>query len=157
MLKPVFVWLLTSVFLTSLLAGCSPAKPGGQTGSAARAEITWLTDYDAALKLAQSTNKLVVVDFFATWCGPCKMMERDTFSDEKVQQQLANFVPLKIDVDRQPQLAAKYGIEGYPTTLVIDATGKPITGAVGYLKPDAYLAVLAKAKTSNTGTNEVVR
>ena len=53
--------------LASLLTGCSPAQSASQTGSSAGAEITWLTDYDAALKLAQFTNKLVVVDFYATW------------------------------------------------------------------------------------------
>ena len=148
---------LAMLFLVGWLTGCnaSDSKSGAVSGTGT--ETVWLTDYDAALKQAQATNKLVVVDFFATWCGPCKMMERDTFADEKVQRQLTNFVTLKIDVDLQPQLAAKYGIQGMPTTLVIDATGKSITGAVGYLKPDAYLAVLAKAKTSSTGTNEVVR
>lgn len=40
------------------------------------------------------------------------MMQRNTFSDEKVRQRLAGFVPLKIDVDKQPKLAARYGIEG---------------------------------------------
>ena len=121
------------LFFAGLLAGCNASDFKSGAVPRAGTETVWLTDYDAALKQAQATNKLVVVDFFATWCGPCKMMERDTFADKKVRQQLTNFVTLKIDVDRQPQLAAKYGIEGMPTTLVIDATGKPLARAVDYL------------------------
>ena len=77
--------------------------------------------------------------------------------DANVQQRLAGFVPLKIDADKQPQLTAKYGVEGLPTMLVIDANGKPLAGAAGYLEPDRYLAVLDQAKTSSTGTNDVVK
>ena len=145
------------LFFAGLLAGgnASDSKSGAVSGTGT--ETVWLTDYDAALKQAQATNKLVVVDFFATWCGPCKMMERDTFADKKVRQQLTNFVTLKIDMDRQPQLAAKYGIEGMPTTLVIDATGKPLARAVGYLDPDRYLSVLDRIKTGNATTNGVVK
>ena len=156
-MKTSFFWLAMAGLLASLLTGCSPAQSASQTGSSAGAEITWLTDYDATLKLAQFTNKLVVVDFYATWCGYCKLMDRNTFTDANVQQRLAGFVPLKIDADKQPQLAAKYGVEGLPMMLVIDANGKPLAGAAGYLEPDRYLAVLDQAKTSSTGTNDVVK
>lgn len=137
------------------LAGCDASPTDGKAVSGAQIETVWLTDYDAALKQAQSTNKMVVIDFFATWCGPCRMMERNTFSDEKVRQRLAEFVPLKIDVDKQPKLAARYGIEGMPTTLVVDATGKPLAGAVGYLEVADYLAVLDKANSGGSETNPV--
>ena len=113
-------------------------------------EISWLTDYDQALQQAKTDNKLVVIDFFATWCGPCKEMERTTFTDERVRRRMKDFVPLKIDVDRQVKIAARYGIEAYPTTAVVKADGKPVTGSVGLLEADNYLALLsvAEAKTA---------
>jgi thiol:disulfide interchange protein len=148
MMKSSYGSLLALMFLAGCLAGCNPSQSGGNVITKTRAEAVWLADYDVALKEAQSGNKLVVIDFFATWCEPCRMMERNTFPDEKVQQRLAGFVPLKIDVDKQPKLAAKYGITAMPTTLVVDATGKPITGALGYLEAADYLAVLNKAKTA---------
>ena len=155
MMKSSYVSLLALVFLAGSLAGCNPSQPGDKVITKMRAEAVWLADYDAALKEAQSGNKLVVIDFFATWCGPCRMMERNIFPDEKVQQRLAGFVPLKVDVDKQPKLAAQYGITAMPTTLVVDATGKPITGAIGYLEVADYLAVLDKAKSGGSESNAV--
>ena len=149
------IFLAGVLFFAGFLAGCDASPTDRKAVSGVQMETGWLTDYDAALKQAQSSNKLVVIDFFATWCGPCRMMERNTFSDEKVRQRLAGFVPLKIDVDKQPKLAARYGIEGMPTTLVVDATGKPVTGAVGYLEEADYLAVLDKAKSGGSETNAV--
>jgi thiol:disulfide interchange protein len=141
------------MFLVILPAKSGPGKPAYSTGSKNK-ETVWLTNYDDALKEAQSSHKLVVIDFFAIWCGPCKIMERETFSDAKVQRSLIGFVPLKLDVDKQPRLAAQYGVEAMPTTLVVDGNGKPLVGAVGYLDVDKFLAVLAKAKSvaSESGT-----
>lgn len=141
--------MLVGVMSIGGLAGCS------QAGSDASSEISWLTDYDAALKQAQATNKLVVIDFYAPWCSYCKRMDKKTFMDSKVQQRLAGFVPLKIDTDKQPELAKKYGVEGLPTMVVIDASGKPLAGGVGYLEPDRYLSILDGAKAKNVETNSV--
>jgi thiol:disulfide interchange protein len=155
MIKSSYGSLLAFVFFAGCLAGCNPSQSGGKVITKTRPETVWLSDYDAALKDAQSGNKLVVIDFFATWCGPCRMMERDTFPDEKIQQRLAGFVPLKVDVDKQPKLAAQYGITGMPTTLVVDATGKPIAGALGYLEVADYLAVLDKAKSGGSESKAI--
>ncbi len=140
-----FCVLFTTLLFGFVLAGCGPSQSKSEDGSAAQAKIAWLTDFDVALAKARSDGKQVVIDFFATWCGPCKMMERNTFTDAKVQQRMAGFVPLKIDVDRQPEIAQRYGIEGLPTTAVVDADGKPVARAVGYLDPDGFLKVLDAA------------
>lgn len=111
------------------------------------AQIRWLSDFDQALKQARLANKLVVIDFSATWCGPCKMMERTTFADEKVRQHMAGFVALKVDIDLQRKVAARYGVTSLPTTLVVDADGQPILGTVGFLEPRDYLRVLTGAQS----------
>lgn len=134
--------LFTATLFSFVLAGCNRSGSMTEGGLAAKTEIAWLTDYDAALAQARSDGKQVVIDFFATWCGPCKMMDRNTFADANVQKRVADFVPLKIDVDRQSEIAQRYGIEGLPTTMVIDTEGKPVTTAVGYLDPERFLKVL---------------
>lgn len=134
--------LFAATLLSFAFTGCNRSGAKTEGGSATKSEIAWLTDYDAALAQARADGKPVVIDFFATWCGPCKMMERDTFTDANVQKRVADFVPLKIDVDRQPEIAQRYGIEGLPTTMVVDAEGKPVTTAVGYLDPERFLKVL---------------
>ena len=118
-----------------------PRNAGGPSHS----DISWLTDYDAALALARADGKQIVIDFFATWCGPCKMMEQDTFTDEEVQKRVEDFVALKIDVDQQQDMARRYGVRGLPTTMVIDAEGQPVATAVGYLDPDRFLKLLDRA------------
>ena len=117
-------------------------------------EIPWLTDYDKALQRAKKEEKFVVIDFFATWCGPCKMMERTTFADERVRRRMTEFVPLKIDVDQQRKIAAKYGIQSLPTTAVVGSDGKLITGAIGYLDADRFLKVLSRAKSNGQTQSE---
>ncbi|MFQ9924083.1 MAG: thioredoxin [Beduini sp.] len=63
-----------------------------------------------------SSNETVFVDFFATWCGPCKMLAPEI---EKLAEQYQGKLPvLKIDVDQQVALAQRYGIQTIPTLIV---------------------------------------
>lgn len=152
-MKRIFQFAARLSFVTALafVFGCERAQPDSKAD--VKTEITWLTNYDDAIAQAKSSGKLVVVDFFATWCGPCKLMDRETFADAKIQQWLAQFVPLKIDVDQQRQLAERYEIEVLPTTMVLDANGKRLAGEVGYLDADQYLSVLARATNHVDSTN----
>jgi len=125
------------------------------SGPAANSEIKWLTDYDAALKQAKASNQLVVIDFYSPRCGPCKYMDLTTFKDAKVSDRLAGYVPLKINGDEHEELMMKYGAPAFPTMLVVDATGKPILGTVGYVDAGNYLTVLDMANTKYAGTNSV--
>lgn len=63
-----------------------------------------------------NSQKPVLVDFFATWCGPCKMMSPIL---EKVKAKLGDSVSIiKIDVDKNPQVAASYHVKGVPTLII---------------------------------------
>lgn len=72
-------------------------------------------------------NNIVVVDFFATWCGPCQMYY-PVFSDaaKKVSHKM-----IKVDIDKERELAMKWGIQSIPTTIVIK-DGKEINRIMGY-------------------------
>lgn len=72
---------------------------------------------------------VVVVDFFATWCGPCKMLAPIL---EELQEELSNVKIVKIDVDENPELANKYGIASIPT-LKIFKDGNDVDTKVGFM------------------------
>ena len=92
----------------------------------------WMYDYDKALMAAAPANSLIMVDFMATWCGPCKMMEAQVFNTPEFKSATKDMVLLKIDVDVQTSIAQKYGIEAMPTVKFIDKSGNVVHEFVGY-------------------------
>lgn len=94
--------------------------------------------WDEALQLAKKENKLIFLDVYATWCGPCKKLKKTTFSDKEVGKLFNNtFINVSLDAEQGEGgvLAQKYQIEAYPTLLFIDAEGKVVKGASGYRNP----------------------
>ncbi|MCC7246078.1 MAG: thioredoxin family protein, partial [Saprospiraceae bacterium] len=90
--------------------------------------------WSEALEKAQAEKKLIFVDAFASWCGPCKRMAKETFPDEEVGEYFnANFICLKIDMEKPEngEFASKYPVSSYPTLLFIDETGKIVLKEVG--------------------------
>lgn len=101
---------------------------------------------ETALKHAKKQEKVVMVDFTATWCGPCKMLDKNTFSQKNVQSWLKkNTVAIKIDVDKNRDLAKKYKIRGIPCMVFVDPEGEEVGRVVGYRNADGFLTAVKKA------------
>lgn len=86
-----------------------------------------------------------LVDFWATWCPPCRMMAPVLESAEKQLGDKINFV--KVDVDEQQQLAAEFDIMSIPT-LVVFKDGKPVKRMSGYRPLDTFVEELKSAVES---------
>ncbi|NUN49776.1 MAG: DUF255 domain-containing protein [Candidatus Brocadiae bacterium] len=87
-------------------------------------KVEWMTDHDAALKKAKESGKLLHVHFQAEWCGPCKVMEKETFGDAETAAFLnETFVNVLIDTDKDGATAEKYGVGGIPDSRLVDVSG----------------------------------
>ncbi|AOC95377.1 Thioredoxin [Flavobacterium anhuiense] len=98
-------------------------------------QAAWYTSFEEAQKEALVSGKLIIVDFTAKWCGPCKEMDLNSWNDTQVQNVLQNYVPLKIDVDQNNDFALKYQIRALPNMIVMDVNGKVLHHFFGYQTP----------------------
>jgi thiol:disulfide interchange protein len=88
--------------------------------------IPWRTSYPAALDEGRANGKRVLVYFTATWCAPCQNLRHTTWADKDVEAALRNFVPVKVDVDEQHELALKYRVDAVPTFVVLEPDGATV-------------------------------
>ncbi len=87
---------------------------------------------DAALAKAGETDKMVVIDFYATWCGPCKMMDKDTWPHKDVVAWVEkNAILIKVDVDKEETVAKEFNITAMPTVVFLKADKSEISRFVG--------------------------
>lgn len=95
--------------------------------------INTAAEFEAAIK-----EGTVLVDFFATWCGPCKMLSPVL---EEVANENPNINVLKIDVDEVGELAARYGIQAIPT-LMLFKDGQRVETRMGYQNKNQLVAFI---------------
>ena len=86
-------------------------------------------------------SNVTLVDFFATWCGPCKMMAPvlDRLSEELPE----GYAIVKVDIDENMELAQKYRIQAVPT-MVIFKDGQPVETVVGAVRPETLKEKMLK-------------
>ena len=127
--------LMTIIAAVGLLASASWA-----------ADVDWKHNYDDALKQAKTEKKLVVVDVYADWCGWCKKLDKDVYTDKDVQAKISkSFVPVKINPEKSAvnaRVAQNFGVRSLPHILFLDADGKKISEIIGYVPAGDFLKAL---------------
>lgn len=153
-------YLVLCLLLLALVGGCTTGRPPQQATSTEvekppegkAAEGQWLTSLDEGLKQASQQGKPLVVDFFATWCGPCKMLDEQTWPDQAVAKALEPYVAVRVDIDKERSLAEQYRIEGVPTIIFMDSAGKERRRQVGFLPPDEMAPLLTQYGSATKAT-----
>ena len=99
---------------------------------------------EKAKKQAKKEGKLIFIDCYTSWCGPCKRMAATTFKDEEVGKLFnQSFINLKIDIEKDEDgasVARRYGIRAYPTLLMINSDGELIKQTLGFQTKDKLIA-----------------
>ncbi|MFT5833297.1 MAG: thiol-disulfide isomerase/thioredoxin [Cognaticolwellia sp.] len=101
-------------------------------------------DWSSILAEAKAQNKIVFVDAYTTWCGPCKMMSAQVFPDTKVGEFYnSNFINTKIDMEKGEgiDLAKKYNVRAYPTFLFVNGDGELVHRGIGFRPSAAFISL----------------
>lgn len=136
-------WAL--VCLVVLACGCRPAAEGGGE-TVAKGTIAWSYDFEEGMAQAKESGKPVMVDVFATWCAPCKLLDETVFSRADVAEASTDFVAIKVDGDKFPQVKDKLGVTGYPTVVFLRGDGTELIRSTGSVPYDVMLETMAKAR-----------
>ena len=129
-----------------------------------RAELTWLSDLEEAKKVAKAEKKVILLLFTGSdWCGPCISLKKEVFDQNKFAAVTNDFVLVALDYPRKTEqsaqvkaknrgLYATFGIDGFPTIMLLDAEGAPFARKVGHQEGDPvkYLAQLKGMRKANT-------
>lgn len=117
---------------------------GGLSQPIAGPHVNWIYDEAAALETAAQENRLVMLDFYATWCGACNELDHKTFSDQGVVDRLEGYVTVKIDFSAKSDktLTEKYGIRGLPVVIFMDGQGNIYERIEKFVKPEKMLEII---------------
>jgi len=116
------------------------------TGTAFAEEVQWLEGqtWDEIIAMAQEQDTQIVIDFYATWCGPCKMLDNQVYNVPDVVQTMSSLVNFKVDVDKEEykELTKLFKISAMPTVVVCRKDGSEIDRFLGFRPAPIFLSTL---------------
>ena len=105
----------------------------------AQGPVVWEHDYQAALKRAKAEHKVIFMDLWTEWCGPCQHLQKNVFPTPEAAAALAKVVPFSSLVQKRDgtpvaegtKLAEQFKLDAFPTMVILDASGKELHRQVG--------------------------
>jgi len=149
-------WIVPTVFVWTLAACVGLAAWSGNAGApvhvvAGKGQIAWQPTFESALQTAQLEKKPALLVFESKDCTYCKEMDKTTWRDARVQAQTRGWVPVRVDGDKRTDLLQQYGVQGFPTAVLVGGDGKPFAGREGYIEPQEFVSFLEKSRAKWMG------
>ncbi len=113
--------------------------------SVARAQslVEWQNALDAGLATARAANRLVLIDFYADWCAPCKEMDAQVWTDPALAALVGErVVPIRIDFDEEKKLARRFKVAAIPMMIWADPWGNEIGRQIGFTGAETLASVI---------------
>jgi len=124
------------------------------TSAFAQGGIRWASNLDDARHVARRDGRLILLHFYADWCGPCRKLDREVFPRTDVGAAiLRDYVPVKIDGDRARDIAKYHEVDRYPTDIITNASGKVLYRTVTPQDPLKYVQLLNSVARDNRYAN----
>lgn len=124
----ILVILAAAVFYNNRMQG--PPPPSA---------VEWVSGLETAKTRAAESNRLLLIDFFAEWCGPCRMLDHYVFPRKDVAEALGEWIAVKVDVDKESAIASKYEVRAMPTLVVLSPQGEELTRFTGYMDGGEFI------------------
>lgn len=137
--------------LIAMSSTCSTGDVSGNSKKASLPKVKLQSDgikfsnlsLEKAMEESTKTGKLIFIDAYTDWCGPCKIMAANAFKDAEVGAFFnENFINLKIEMEKDPdgrEVAMRYKVKAYPTLLIIDDQGNLVKQTLGLQSKDQLL------------------
>jgi len=146
---------VTAVLLCIAMPACSSESnsqeapaPALQTTTETTG-VSWL-GYDEGMALGKQEGKKILLHFYADWCGYCKKMNKEIFSQSDAADFInQNFIPIRVNSDNEVQLAQAYRVSGLPTTWFLDKNGEGILSIPGYIPKEMFVSYMKFVQTDS--------
>jgi len=148
-------FFLATFCLTTALLSCNGNKSATKTSETTASETATTATSEPGihfeeekgwtdiLAMAKKANKPVLVDIYASWCGPCKLLKKETFTNEAAGKFFnENFISTSFDGEKGDgiTLAEQFKIQGYPTLIIVNPDGGFISQSVGFIPAENLIA-----------------
>ena len=122
-----------------------------------KTKINWLEWSNESFEKAKKEGKPILLDLTAVWCHWCHVMDSVSYSNDEIAEVInKDFVPIKVDIDKRPDIKERYNMGGFPSTVFLDAEGKIIAGET-YVPPDRLKLVLESVKNFYKSSKDEIK